>query len=155
MGLRLDSLEVDRCVALAGRSEVPPGGYAAKFKNEPKTNPKLVAQVLESMAHFRAAEKRTQTKPNEPKRCDGLSMHSEPRPEGCEMLSGQESTYRLRHGLCRVIYQADDSSRAVGVIRVRHRKEVYRWGPAFRPQGGTEARFSHGRIARSRRLASH
>jgi mRNA interferase RelE/StbE len=54
------------------------------------------------------------------------SLASEPRPRGSEKLSGQEGTYRLRQGSYRVIYQVDDSSETIGVIKVRHRKEAYR-----------------------------
>ena len=42
----------------------------------------------------------------------------EPRPAGCEKLSGQEGTYRVRQGSYRVIYQIDDSSRMVGLIKI-------------------------------------
>jgi len=54
------------------------------------------------------------------------SLGSEPRPPGCEKLSGHEDRYRLRQGSYRVIYWVDDPGKTVGVIMVRHRKEVYR-----------------------------
>jgi mRNA interferase RelE/StbE len=42
-----------------------------------------------------------------------------PRPPGCRKLSGSKSDYR-------VIYEIADEIRVVRVIRVRHRREVYR-----------------------------
>jgi mRNA interferase RelE/StbE len=54
------------------------------------------------------------------------SLSAEPRPVGCEKLSGQESMYRLRRGSYRIVYWIDDAGQTVGVIRIRHRKDVYR-----------------------------
>ena len=54
------------------------------------------------------------------------SLSTEPRPAGCEKLSGHESLYRLRRGSYRIVYWIDDVSQTVGVIRIRHRKDVYR-----------------------------
>ncbi len=41
-------------------------------------------------------------------------------------MVGGEHTYRLRVGVYRVIYQADDAARVVTVVHVRHRKDAYR-----------------------------
>ena len=49
----------------------------------------------------------------------------EPRPHGCEKLSAEEK-YRIRQGNYRVVYSVDDSKHAVLVVKVGHRKEVYR-----------------------------
>lgn len=54
------------------------------------------------------------------------SLSGEPRPAGCERLSGQEGIYRLRQGSYRIVYWIDDVGKKVGVIRIRHRKDVYR-----------------------------
>lgn len=48
-----------------------------------------------------------------------------PRPPGCEKLSGQER-YRLRQGDYRILYEVDDSRRSVTVVKVGHRREIYR-----------------------------
>jgi len=48
-----------------------------------------------------------------------------PRPAGCERLSGQDR-YRVRQGPFRVVYAVDDQSRTVLVVKVGHRREVYR-----------------------------
>lgn len=48
-----------------------------------------------------------------------------PRPVGCEKLSGQEK-YRIRQGMYRIIYSIHDSRLTVWVVKVGHRREVYR-----------------------------
>jgi len=48
-----------------------------------------------------------------------------PRPPGCEKLSGQER-YRVRQGCYRIIYSIQDDELTVWIVKVGHRKEVYR-----------------------------
>ena len=48
-----------------------------------------------------------------------------PRPVGCEKLSGQEK-YRLRQGNYRIVYSIQDTQLTVWVVKVGHRREVYR-----------------------------
>jgi mRNA interferase RelE/StbE len=48
-----------------------------------------------------------------------------PRPRGCEKLSGEEK-YRLRQGDYRILYQILDRELVVTVVRVGHRRDVYR-----------------------------
>jgi mRNA interferase RelE/StbE len=48
-----------------------------------------------------------------------------PRPAGCEKLSGQER-YRLRQGAYRIVYEIQDDILKVIVVKVSHRREVYR-----------------------------
>jgi len=48
-----------------------------------------------------------------------------PRPVGCEKLSGQEK-YRIRQGNYRIIYSIQDSQLTIWVVKVGHRREVYR-----------------------------
>ena len=50
---------------------------------------------------------------------------SNPRPLGSEKLSGQER-YRVRQGDYRIIYEIDDGVLVVVVVKVGHRREVYR-----------------------------
>lgn len=54
---------------------------------------------------------------------DGLK--DEPRPVGCEKLSGCDNRYRVRVGDYRVIYEIDDAELRVLVVIVGHRREVY------------------------------
>ncbi len=53
------------------------------------------------------------------------SLSEEPRPSGIEKLSGQER-YRLRQGNYRIIYEINDIEVVVVVVKVGHRKDVYR-----------------------------
>ena len=53
------------------------------------------------------------------------SLGNDPRPIGCEKLSGQEK-YRLRQGNYRIIYSIQDYDLIVWVVKVGHRREVYR-----------------------------
>lgn len=48
-----------------------------------------------------------------------------PRPPGCEKLSGQDK-YRLRQGRYRILYSIEDQDLVVYVVKVGHRKDVYR-----------------------------
>jgi mRNA interferase RelE/StbE len=50
----------------------------------------------------------------------------EPRPPGCEKLAGSNNRYRIRHGNDRVVYAVDDHAQEVEVIKVGHRRDVYR-----------------------------
>jgi mRNA interferase RelE/StbE len=53
------------------------------------------------------------------------SLSKDPRPLGCRKLSSQER-YRLRQGRYRIIYSIQDDELTVWVIKVGHRKDVYR-----------------------------
>jgi len=53
------------------------------------------------------------------------NLAENPRPIGCEKLSGQEK-YRLRQGNYRIIYSIQDTQLTVWVVKVGHRREVYR-----------------------------
>ena len=55
------------------------------------------------------------------------SMALDPRPSGCEKLSGQER-YRIRRGIYRIIYEIDDEALEVVVVKVAHRRSAYRSG---------------------------
>ena len=48
-----------------------------------------------------------------------------PRPVGVEKLSGQDK-YRLRQGRYRILYAIEDQNLLVYVVKVGHRKDVYR-----------------------------
>ena len=57
------------------------------------------------------------------KRIDKLQI--EPRPAGVEKLSGQEK-YRVRQGVYRIIYEVWNDQLIVVVVKVGHRRDVYR-----------------------------
>ena len=63
-------------------------------------------------------------KPSAAKEIDALA--DEPRPAGCEKLAGAEGRYRIRQGQFRIVYGVDDATRTVEVVKVGHRREVYR-----------------------------
>ncbi len=55
------------------------------------------------------------------------ALAGNPRPPGCRKLRGAgHDDYRLRIGDYRVLYEVDDTARIVRIMRVRHRREVYR-----------------------------
>ncbi|MBM4019722.1 MAG: type II toxin-antitoxin system RelE/ParE family toxin [Planctomycetes bacterium] len=49
-----------------------------------------------------------------------------PRPPGCVKLAGAEAAYRIRIGDYRVVYEVADRVLIIYIIRVAHRKDVYR-----------------------------
>jgi mRNA interferase RelE/StbE len=53
-------------------------------------------------------------------------LRTNPFPAGVRKLSGAEQTYRIREGSYRVIYVVYTSRLIVEVIRVGHRRDVYR-----------------------------
>jgi mRNA interferase RelE/StbE len=53
------------------------------------------------------------------------ALATDPRPHGCEKLSGQEH-YRVRQGDYRVVYGIDDAAQTVLVVKIGHRRDVYR-----------------------------
>jgi mRNA interferase RelE/StbE len=53
-------------------------------------------------------------------------LGSNPRPVGSVKLATSDSTYRIRVGNHRVIYEVLDRLLVVDVIRIGHRREVYR-----------------------------
>jgi mRNA interferase RelE/StbE len=58
------------------------------------------------------------------KRIDSLAL--EPRPYGCEKLTGQER-YRVRQGSYRILYSIHDDELVIWIVKIGHRKDVYRW----------------------------
>ena len=48
-----------------------------------------------------------------------------PRPRGCEKLSGQ-ARYRLRQGVYRIVYEIRDPVLKVVVVKVGHRRDAYK-----------------------------
>ena len=52
-------------------------------------------------------------------------LEDDPRPSGCEKLSGQDR-YRLRQGHYRTVYSVEDQAQIVRVVKIGHHKDVYR-----------------------------
>ena len=57
------------------------------------------------------------------KRIEALRM--EPRPPGVEKLSGQEK-FRIRQGVYRILYEIQNNELIVVVVKIGHRRDVYR-----------------------------
>ena len=52
-------------------------------------------------------------------------LAEEPRPQGCEKLTGQER-YRIRQGRYRIVYSIQDNELTICIVAVGHRKDIYR-----------------------------
>ena len=52
-------------------------------------------------------------------------LAEDPRPVGCEKPSGQDK-YRIRQGRYRILYSTEHQDLLVCVVKVAHRKDVYR-----------------------------
>jgi len=53
------------------------------------------------------------------------TLAEDPRPPGCEKLAGLQR-YRLRQGRYRILYSIQDDELTVWVVKVGHRKDIYR-----------------------------
>ncbi len=53
------------------------------------------------------------------------TLAKDPRPRGTEKLSGEDK-YRLRQGNYRILYTVNDADICVLIVKVGHRREVYR-----------------------------
>lgn len=52
-------------------------------------------------------------------------LHQQPRPHGIVKLEGQ-NLYRIRIGDYRIIYIIEDKHKMVEIIKIGHRKDVYK-----------------------------
>jgi mRNA interferase RelE/StbE len=53
-------------------------------------------------------------------------LTSNPRPPNCIALQGEDCVYRVRVGDYRIVYEVLDSVLLIHVVRIGHRREVYR-----------------------------
>lgn len=55
------------------------------------------------------------------------ALADDPRPEGCKKLKGEKDLYRIRVlKNYRVVYEIQDEQLVVTVIKVGHRRSIYR-----------------------------
>jgi len=52
-------------------------------------------------------------------------LAEDPRPPGCQKLSGRDR-YRIRQGSYRIVYAIENDRLIVNVVKVGHRGDVYR-----------------------------
>jgi mRNA interferase RelE/StbE len=57
--------------------------------------------------------------------CRIKKLADDPRPPGCEKLTGQDR-YRIRQGRFRILYTILDNNLCVWIVKVAHRKDAYR-----------------------------
>ena len=58
------------------------------------------------------------------RKIEALSIN--PRPSGVKKIAGKLDLWRIRSGNYRIIYSIRDEKLVVEIIRIRHRKEVYK-----------------------------
>ena len=49
-----------------------------------------------------------------------------PKPQRCRKITGSKNDWRIRVGNYRIIYEIDARAEIIRVMRIRHRKDVYR-----------------------------
>ncbi len=54
------------------------------------------------------------------------SLSGNPRPHGSELLKGDERYFRVRQNDYRIIYGIDDPAEEIIIIKIGHRREVYK-----------------------------
>ena len=54
------------------------------------------------------------------------SLASDPRPTACKKLAGRDGAFRVRAGEYRVVYTVNDREIVVEVVKIGHRREIYR-----------------------------
>lgn len=55
-----------------------------------------------------------------------LSLETNPFQPGCKKISGRANTWRIRAGSYRIVYEVRENVLIVIVIRIGHRREIYR-----------------------------
>ena len=89
--------------------------------NDTKTAGRHVQRGARSLGGKQSSSKQVQNKVLEAL----VSLSENPRPNGCKKLVGTDS-WRFRVGEYRIVYSIEDNVLLIEVIRVAHRKEVYR-----------------------------
>jgi mRNA interferase RelE/StbE len=55
-----------------------------------------------------------------------LALAGQPRPRGARKLTGYDDVFRIRVGRFRVLYTVSDTQFVILVLKIGHRKDVYR-----------------------------
>ena len=139
--LRLKAAETDRSVSElvneAVRAQLAEDAedsrHSAVVRRNPPCRSRTSSRTSSGVASYNVVIKRSAAKELEAiprkdreKLVNKIALLAhDPRPPGSEKLAGDEK-YRMRHGDYRVLYEIDDASVVVVVVRVAHRREVYR-----------------------------
>ena len=54
------------------------------------------------------------------------NLSNNPRPNSCTKLKGSNDYYRIRVGSYRIVYLIEDRILSILVVRVGHRRDIYR-----------------------------
>jgi mRNA interferase RelE/StbE len=54
------------------------------------------------------------------------ALANNPRPDGVKKLEDDENAWRIRVGEFRILFEIHDAALMIMVVRVAHRREVYR-----------------------------
>ncbi|MGH9443134.1 MAG: type II toxin-antitoxin system RelE family toxin [Thermoanaerobaculia bacterium] len=54
------------------------------------------------------------------------ALSNDPRPPGCRKLEVSEGRYRIRVGDYRIVYEIRDAVLVILLLRIGHRREIYR-----------------------------
>ena len=82
-----------------------------------------------SVAITRTAERQLKKLPLDDRRrvAQTVAMLAiDPRPKGSRKLAGHDDVFRVRTGRYRLIYSVEDKQLTVLVLKIGHRKDVYR-----------------------------
>ncbi len=85
----------------------------------PRYEVRIAKRVAKSLASL---ERRTQQRV----RAAIELLADDPRPPACVAMQGEDSVYRVRVGDYRIVYEVLDEVLLIQVVRVGHRREVYR-----------------------------
>jgi mRNA interferase RelE/StbE len=55
-----------------------------------------------------------------------MALANDPRPPGCVKLAGASGLWRIRSGDYRIIYQILETRLLISVVKIGHRRDVYR-----------------------------
>lgn len=55
-----------------------------------------------------------------------MTLSNDPRPSGVKKLRGYDSTYRVRVGNYRIIYEVNDRTQQISILWIADRKDAYR-----------------------------
>ena len=95
----------------------------------PRCSPICGWMARRSLEISRTAEQQLRSLPVEAQRRLAhamLALPDDPFPPGSRKLSGYDDVFRIRVGVYRVIYDVADAALVIIILKIGHRKDVYR-----------------------------